>query len=404
MTQPLDIIRSSLRSIGALGSGEVPDSQTAQDCLYLLNEMLDQWSNERIAIPAQQEVIHEITGGQYIYTLGPGGSVGCNFTGYITPNSVAPGGTLTVTAVNSGALSVGQIISSSSYGTAITGTAITALGSGTGGNNTATPGTYAVQQSQTFNVSCAVLTSSSAVITGSQSFAAGQPVFFTNISGVSGSITANQTYYVISTGLSTSQFEVSATLGGAAITFSATGSMTCTPICTFQTYAPRPLRINSALVRVVTSVAGYLDYPVAVLNIDEYQLIGLKTMSGPWPRCLYYQPTMPTGTLYYWPNPSQGEMHIFCETVINQFQTLSDTVIFPQGVQAAIHWNLAKLLLPEWGKTDADQVQLIMENAKQSMGLLKRTNMAPQEVARFDDAIQMKARSDAGFVLHGGFA
>src|SRR3954468_4420579 len=72
---------------------------------------------------------------------------------------------------------------------------------------------------------------------------------------------------------------------------------------TITTYFQRPLRINSAFVRVST-----LDYPVSILNVEQYELIGFKTLNGPWPRALYYQPSYPTGNITFWPNPSSGEM------------------------------------------------------------------------------------------------
>ena len=56
---------------------------------------------------------------------------------------------------------------------------------------------------------------------------------------------------------------------------------------TITAYYERPLTIESAFVRVATmqggsSVAGgYLDYPVAVLSLEEYEGIGIKQLNGP---------------------------------------------------------------------------------------------------------------------------
>ncbi len=112
-------------------------------------------------------------------------------------------------------------------------------------------------------------------------------------------------------------------------------------------YYQRPLRINSAFVRVAT-----LDFIVTPIPVERYELIGLKTLNGPWPKILYYQPSVPVGNITFWPVPSQGEMHMFTETVLGQFQTLSDTVNLAQGYNMAIRWNLAELLMPEYGKND----------------------------------------------------
>jgi hypothetical protein len=169
------------------------------------------------------------------------------------------------------------------------------------------------------------------------------------------------------------------------------------PIAMTTAYA-RPLRINSAFVRVAT-----LDYPVQILNIETYQQIGLKTLQGPWPRYLYYQPAVPVGNITFWPVPTQGEMHIFCETVLQPFTSLSDTVNLPQGYNAFLRWNLMERLLPEYGKTQ--NVELIMKFAAQSMAWIKRTNMQPPLVSQFDGALVNIGRpsADAAFIYSGGF-
>lgn len=168
---------------------------------------------------------------------------------------------------------------------------------------------------------------------------------------------------------------------------------------TMTTYYQRPLRINSAFVR-----ASSLDYVVAPLNIERYELIGLKTLQGPWPRALYYQPSGPLGNITYWPVPASGEMHLFAETVLQGFTSLSDTVQLPQGYNQALRWNLAEQLLPEYGKNDATLVQLIIKNAAESRAWIKRTNMQPMASASFDDGlIGMHRVNDASWILTGGF-
>ena len=168
---------------------------------------------------------------------------------------------------------------------------------------------------------------------------------------------------------------------------------------TITSYYQRPLRVNSAFVRV-----SNLDYPVKPLNIENYELIGLKTLQGPWPRFIYYQPSMPVGNITVWPVPGSGEMHMFCETVLAQFQSLSDTINLAQGYNMALRWNLAALLLPEYGKNDPILNQQIMNYAESSQAWIKRTNMQPPPIARFDDAlISIHRVNDAAWIYSGGF-
>lgn len=313
---PLDIVSRALKDIGALEAGEVPTADAAQDAFDMLNDMLDQWSNESMLPYYKTEVVFPVTAGQTQYTIGPGGTVGATFTGSIS------GTTLTVTAgsLTSGAINLGQTIS----GTGITaGTTIVAFGTGAGGQ--------------------------------------------VNYAGT----------YTVSTPQSAASTAISA-------------------------YYQRPISINSAFVRVQTS-ASNLDYPVAILNVESYEMIGLKTLNGPWPRALYYQPTQPLGNLFLWPNPAQGEMHIFADMMLARYNSLYDTIVLPQGYSMALRWCLAERLMPMYGKNNQAQVQMIMAYAGQAKSTLKRTNMKPQQIARYDDALLNSRQKDAGWILSGGF-
>ena len=139
MTTPIDIISRALKDIGALESGETPTPDAAQDAFDMLNDLVDQWSNEQMMVFYKTEIIFPVVSGQTQYTIGPGGEIGANFVGSIS------GTTLTVTSITSGAIALGQTIT----GTGVSaGTTIVAFKSGAGGNiNEA--GTYTVNINQT---------------------------------------------------------------------------------------------------------------------------------------------------------------------------------------------------------------------------------------------------------------
>jgi hypothetical protein len=73
----------------------------------------------------------------------------------------------------------------------------------------------------------ATVTAASAIIAAANSFTANQPVVFSGSFGTVTGLTAGTTYYVSATGLSSTQFEVSATPGGTVITPG--GSASATP-------------------------------------------------------------------------------------------------------------------------------------------------------------------------------
>ena len=178
---------------------------------------------------------------------------------------------------------------------------------------------------------------------------------------------------------------------------------------TLNAYYQRPLSINSAFVRINTNsngtpiVNGGLDYPVAILNVDNYNMIGLKTLSGPWPKALYYQPSDPLGNIFVWPNPSQGEMHIFADTLFSQYGSLNDNILLPQGYESCLEWCLAERLMPQYGKASPTQIGMVNAFAAQAKSTIKRTNMKPTQASSYPDALLVSRQRDAGWILSGGF-
>jgi hypothetical protein len=306
MTTALDLISSSLRSIGALASGETPTAEQTDDAFNMLNDMLAMWSNERMLLHYETEVIFPVVLNTYQYTIGPGGTIGAVFSG---TQSL---GVVTVSSVTSGAIAIGQTLS--------TGGTILSFGTGAGGSGTNAVGTYNVSSSQTVTTQ---------------------------------SITAS-----------------------------------------YQ----RPLRINSGFTRIST-----IDYQLEARNVEDYKLIGLKALPGPWAKIAYYQPSMPLGNITLWPNPtSAGDVHLYCDTILQSFGATSDTVRLPQGYNLGISRSLAELLLPDYGRVDQTIVTMISSQAARFRGLLKRTNMHPQAQAQIDPLL-IGQRIDAGWIMDGGF-
>jgi len=86
------------------------------------------------------------------------------------------------------------------------------------------------------------------------------------------------------------------------------------------------------------------------------------------------------GAIYVYPNPSQGELHLFTQTIFREFSTLNDTIQLPQGYNMALRWCLAERLMPMYGKASQTQIALITSYAAQGKATVKRTNMRPPQV------------------------
>jgi hypothetical protein len=72
-----DQINGALRLLGVLAEGETPSAATSQDALVALNQMIDSWSTERLAVFSTQDQVFSWPPGVYERTLGPTG----NFVG-----------------------------------------------------------------------------------------------------------------------------------------------------------------------------------------------------------------------------------------------------------------------------------------------------------------------------------
>ena len=105
-----------------------------------------------------------------------------------------------------------------------------------------------------------------------------------------------------------------------------------------------------------------------------------------------------------YPNPAQGELHLFTQTIFRSFQNLTDTMTFPQGYNMALRWCLAERLMPMYGKVNQIQVGMISAQAAQAKSTIKRTNMRPPQVSRYPDALMMGKAKDAGWIMDGGFS
>ena len=327
MTMPIDIVSRALKDIGALESGEVPTASAAQDAFDMLNDLVDQWSNEDMMVYNTTEIIFPLIAGQVQYTIGPTPStanyIGASFTGSIA------GDILTVTGIITGAVAQGQTLK----GTGITaGTKIVEFLTGAGGN---------VNEIGTYKLNITYAT----------------PVASTAIVG----------------------------------------------------YYQKPLFIDQAYVRVNTQsngqpvLNGGLDYQVSILALENYNQIGLKTLNGPWPKALYYNPNAVSGNVFVWPNPAQGEMHIFSSTIFSNYTSLYDDISLPQGYAMALRWNLAERLMPMYGKVSQIQIGMIQTYAQESKSTIKRNNMKPIASASYPSSMLVSRARDAGWILSGGF-
>jgi hypothetical protein len=94
---------------------------------------------------------------------------------------------------------------------------------------------------------------------------------------------------------------------------------------------------------------------------------------------------------------------MFAKTIFSRYETLYEDIVLPQGYFMCLRWCLAERLCPMYGKNDPSMIAMISNFAAQAKSTIKRTNMAPMQVSRYQDALLMSKAKDAGWILTGGF-
>lgn len=164
--------------------------------------------------------------------------------------------------------------------------------------------------------------------------------------------------------------------------------------------ATRPLRITNAFSRVTTQASG-LDYPIEIIDQTRYANIGFKAIPAPWPIYLWYNPTFPLGTLWFYQNPSQAaELHLYADQLLTNLADLTTQVNLPQGYTLMLKRMLARALAPEYGAIWTNQKEKLTQEA---YNLVKALNANPTPVSKYDAELYQGPQTDAGWILYGGF-
>jgi len=162
----------------------------------------------------------------------------------------------------------------------------------------------------------------------------------------------------------------------------------------------RPLRITNAFTRITTQASG-LDYPMEIIDQNRYANIGFKAIPAPWPIYLWYNPTMPLGTLYFYQNPSgAAELHLYSDLILTNLSDLTTSVNLPQGYGRMLKRLLARELAPEYGAIWTPMREKLTQEA---YSFVKALNANPVPVSQYDPELMQRPVTDAGWILYGGF-
>lgn len=286
------LINHSYQVINVDAVGETTPAENSATALEVLNMMLDQWSLERLMVYYVKNSIFTITNGVGTYTIGPAVQTITTNTGTYTAGAISVtinGITITQTYLTNKATTIALLASNINNTVPNICTAVFATGSGGAHVITCTPTGSAPL----------VITVSVAVITGNMTVAVAQS---TTIS-----------YLFDST---------------------------------------RPIKIIHAFIRSTVSGTN-LDYPLEIIDNNQYQDIMMKGLQTTYPRFINYVPTYPTGQINLYPLPNFTSLSLGLSQTYQLLnaQSISDTVALPPGYESAIVYNLAIELATRFNAT-----------------------------------------------------
>ena len=162
------------------------------------------------------------------------------------------------------------------------------------------------------------------------------------------------------------------TAGTASYTIGATGD---------QSTLTRPDHIENAFIR---DSGGY-DHPVKIVHKEAYLNVKVKTISAR-PSILWYNPTVPNGTIYLYGTPNEAEdLHYTHLETLTEPTALATTMTIPRAYDAPVMWCLAEWLAPEYGRDVTPTVarQALMGRANiQSLNAVLRAKPATLDITK----------------------
>jgi hypothetical protein len=326
-----DLIHSSFRLIGAVAAGETLETNELNDALVSLNQMIASWSTEKLSVYAINKETFPLSGTQS-YTMGPGGS-------FATARPVQ----IIAARATSGSGNYGRHLD------IVDADAWTSTVERDGGINL--PIKAFVDYA--FPLATVWLWPVPAAST--------QVELYTMMEYTSFPQTPDNPVH------SFQPQRLSYTMAGGV------GSFTVGP--GGQLAGTRPARCDAIAVSF-----GTYRREVPIINAAAWATL-LEPSGQPItvPIQMYVQYTYPMVTINLWPTPGAGgQIEIHSLQAITQFVNLTDTISLPPGYEAALRYNFAIAILPEYPRSQPDPtLPAQAQNYKATLVQLNRANLLP---------------------------
>lgn len=144
----------------------------------------------------------------------------------------------------------------------------------------------------------------------------------------------------------------------------------------------RPDYIDAAGILIDNTASPTTENPIEVFTLQRWEAIRIKANPGSPATGIYYDKAMTAGlgtiSVYPKPNSSTTTLVLYCPTAITAI-ALATTYTWPPGYEAALQWNVAKMLIAQF-PVSQQRIALIMQMADESLKTIKRPNQTPKEL------------------------
>jgi hypothetical protein len=162
--------------------------------------------------------------------------------------------------------------------------------------------------------------------------------------------------------------------------------------------APRQLEPYAQL--VLTGSTPNINIQLAVINVDQYALNPIPTLTATIPATLWYQPsvqgTTPNATIWMWPEPTttSNQLQIWWRNQLVQLAAppaadITTAISLPDGYEEALTLSLAeKLWLAFPKRTDLEELK---RQARLARADIQTNNAPPPKISTTDGTHSSKA-------------